>query len=149
MQTEVKPRRNQLGAGGWFWAGNYKLERYLFILHRVTGLGLLLFALFHLFETTVFRIQGQPVWEMTMKFLANPIFEVGLILVALAFTIHALNGARLIIQELGYLLGKPKRPVYPFSDAIRRKRGITMVFMAAIFILIMVFIINLFMGGAG
>jgi succinate dehydrogenase / fumarate reductase, cytochrome b subunit len=149
MQTEVKPRPNQLGAGGWFWAGNYKLERYLFILHRVTGLGLLLFALFHLFETTVFRIQGQPVWEMTMKFLANPVFEVGLILVALAFAIHALNGARLIIQELGYLLGKPKRPVYPFSDAIRRKRGITMIFMAVIFILIVVFIINLFMGGAG
>jgi succinate dehydrogenase / fumarate reductase, cytochrome b subunit len=149
MQAEVKPRPNQLGAGGWFWAGNYKLERYLFILHRVTGLGLLLFALFHLFETTVMRSQGQSVWEMTMQFLANPIFEVGLVLVALAFAIHAFNGARLIIQELGYLLGKPKRPVYPFSDAIRRKRGITMIFMAMIFILIVVFIINLFMGGAG
>jgi succinate dehydrogenase / fumarate reductase, cytochrome b subunit len=149
MQTEVRPRPNQLGIGGWFWGGNYKIERYLYILHRITGLGLLLFALFHLFETTVFRIQGQSVWEMTMKFLDNPLFEVGLILVSFAFAIHALNGARLIIQELGFLLGKPKRPVYPFSDAIRRKRGFTMIIMVLIFVLIVAFFVNRFIGGAG
>ena len=149
MQNEVKPRPNQLGIGGWFWGGNYKLERYLYILHRVTWLGLLLFAMFHLFETTVMRIQGQSVWEITMKFLANPIFEIGLILVGFAFVIHALNGARLIIQELGFWLGKPERPIYPYSDAIRRKRGITMIFMAVIFILIVIFFLNRFVGGAG
>jgi succinate dehydrogenase / fumarate reductase, cytochrome b subunit len=149
MQSAVKPRPNQLGAGGWFWAGNYKLERYLYILHRVTGLGLLLFAFFHLIETTFFRIQGQSIWEMTMQLLHNPIFEAGLILVALAFAIHALNGARLMIQELGFLLGKPQRPVYPFSDAVRRKRIITMIFMALIFILIVAFIVNFLMEGAG
>jgi len=148
MQNEVRPRPNQLGIGGWFWGGNYKLERYLYILHRVTGLGLLLFAMFHLFETTVMRIQDKSVWEMTMRFLANPIFEIGLILVALAFVIHMLNGARLIIQELGFLMGKPERPVYPYSDAIRRKRGITMVFIAVIIVLIIVFLLNRVIGGA-
>ncbi len=149
MQTEVKPRPNQLGAGGWFWAGNYKLERYLYILHRITGLGMLLFVAAHLFETTVFRIQGESVWAMTMRFLENPLFEVGLILVSFAFVIHALNGARLIIQELGYMLGKPKRPVYPYSDALRRKRGITMIFMAVMIVLIAVFFLNRVIGGAG
>jgi len=149
MQTEIKPRPNQLGVGGWFWAGNYKLERYLYILHRVTGLGILLFFAFHLFETTVFRIQGESVWEMTMRFLGNPAFEVGLILVSFAFAIHALNGLRLIIQELGYWLGKPIRPVYPFSDAIRRKRGRSMIFMAVMVIVIVVFFVNRVMGGAG
>jgi succinate dehydrogenase / fumarate reductase cytochrome b subunit len=148
MQTEVKPRPNQLGIGGWFWGGNYKIERYLYILHRVTGVGLILFAMFHLFETTVMRNQGESVWEMTMRFLENPIFEIGLILVGFAFVIHMLNGARLIIQELGYLLGRPKRPVYPYSDAIRRKRGITMIFMAVIIVLMVVFVLNRFIGGA-
>ncbi len=148
MQTEVKPRPNQLGIVGWFWGGNYKIERYLYILHRVTGVGLILFAMFHLFETTVMRNQGESVWEMTMRFLANPIFEIGLILVGFAFVIHMLNGARLIIQELGYLLGRPKRPVYPYSDAIRRKRGITMIFMAVIIVLMVVFVLNRFIGGA-
>jgi succinate dehydrogenase / fumarate reductase, cytochrome b subunit len=148
MQTEVKPRPNQLGIGGWFWGGNYKIERYLYILHRVTGVGLILFAMFHLFETTVMRNQGESVWEMTMRFLANPIFEIGLILVGFAFVIHMLNGARLIVQELGYLLGRPQRPVYPYSDAIRRKRGTTMIFMAVIIVLMVVFVLNRFIGGA-
>jgi succinate dehydrogenase / fumarate reductase cytochrome b subunit len=148
MQNGVKPRPNQLGIGGWFWGGNYKLERYLYILHRVTGVGLILFAMFHLFETTVMRSQGESVWEATMRFLANPIFEIGLILVAFAFVIHMLNGARLIIQELGFLLGRPERPVYPYSDAIRRKRLFTMIIMAVIVILLIVFIINILMGGA-
>jgi succinate dehydrogenase / fumarate reductase cytochrome b subunit len=149
MQNEVKPRPNQLGIGGWFWGGNYKLERYLYILHRVTGVGLILFAIFHLFETTVMRSQGESVWEATMRFLANPIFEIGLILVGFAFVIHMLNGARLIIQELGFLLGKPLRPVYPYSDAIRRKRVFTMIIMAVIIILLIVFVINILIGGAG
>jgi len=149
MQTGIKPLPNQLGVGGWFWAGNYKMERYFYILHRVTGIGLLLFAFFHLFETTVFRTQGQSVWEMTMRFLDNPLFEAGLILVSLAFAIHSLNGLRLIIQELGFLIGKPQRPVYPFSDAMRRKRGVTMIFMVLIFLLMAVFIVNLLIGGAG
>ena len=148
MQNEVKPRPNQLGIGGWIWGGNYKLERYLYILHRVTGVGLILFAMFHLFETTVMRMQGESVWETTMRFLANPVFEIGLILVGFAFVIHMLNGARLIIQELGFLLGKPERPVYPYSDAIRRKRGFTMIFMGLIVVLLVAFIINFFMGGA-
>lgn len=148
MQNEVKPRPNQLGIGGWIWGGNYKLERYLYILHRVTGVGLILFAMFHLFETTVERMQGKEVWEMTMDFLANPIFEIGLILVGFAFVIHMVNGARLMIQELGFLLGKPERPVYPYSDAFRRKRVFTMIFMVLIVVLLVVFIINFLMGGA-
>ena len=56
------PRQNYLGIGGWIWGGNYKLERYLYLLHRITGLGLLLFGLFHLTATTIFRVQGQAVW---------------------------------------------------------------------------------------
>jgi succinate dehydrogenase / fumarate reductase, cytochrome b subunit len=148
MQNEIKPRPNQLGAGGWFWAGNYKLERYLYILHRITGLGMALFLLFHLIETTFFRMQGESMWEATMRLLHNPLFEIGLVLVSFAFVIHALNGIRLLIQELGFMLGKPKRPVYPFSDAPRRKRGFTMVFIALIIVLLIVFFLNRFIGGA-
>jgi succinate dehydrogenase / fumarate reductase cytochrome b subunit len=113
MQAEVKHRSNLLGAGGWFWGGNYKLERYMYILHRVTGLGIILFAFFHLIETTFFRVQGQSVWEMTVGFLKNPVFEVGLILVSFAFVIHALNGLRLILMEFGMAWGT-QTTVYPY-----------------------------------
>jgi succinate dehydrogenase/fumarate reductase cytochrome b subunit len=50
---------------------------------------------------------------------------VGEYLVMAAFTFHALNGGRLILQHLGYTLGKPKPPVYPYVDSMRRRRPIT------------------------
>ena len=144
---QIQPRRNYLGAGGWVWGGNYKLERYLYLLHRITGLGILLFGVIHLIETTLFRIQGQDVWEATMALLRKPGFEVGLYLVAVAFVFHALNGLRLILQELGFALGKPARPIYPYQDALRKKRSGTMVMIAVIVILALVVLFDFVVGG--
>ena len=140
---QIQPRKNYLGASGWVWAGNYKLERYLYILHRVTGLGMLLFVLFHMLETTFFRIQGQGIWEATMALLANPVFEVGIFLVAAAFVYHALNGLRLILQEFGFALGKPSPPIYPYKDTLRRKRPLVVVMLAIIIIFALVFLFDL------
>jgi len=139
---QIQPRQNYLGAGGWVWAGNYKLERYLYLLHRITGLGMLLFVIFHLIETTFFRIQGQGVWEATMALLHQPWFEVGIYLVAVAFVYHALNGLRLILQELGFALGKPTPPIYPYKDTLRKKRPWTMAMLAVIVILALVFLFD-------
>jgi len=139
---QIQPRQNYLGVSGWVWAGNYKLERYLYLLHRITGLGMLLFVIFHLIETTFFRIQGQGVWEATMALLQQPWFEVGIYLVAVAFVYHALNGLRLILQELGFLLGKPTPPIYPYKDALRKKRPWTLAMVAVIGILALVFLFD-------
>ena len=144
---QVQRRQNYLGVGGWVWAGNYKLERYLYILHRVTGLGMILFGIFHLIETTFFRIQGQNVWEATMAFLEKPWFEAGLYLVALAFVFHALNGLRLILQEFGFTLGKPTRPIFPFTDALRRRRLITAAIIGIIAVLALVFLLDFIIVG--
>jgi len=143
----IQPRQNYLGAGGWFWAGNYKLERYLYILHRITGLGILLFLSLHLIMTTVFRIQGQSVWEATMSILHNPWFKIGEYLVAVAFVYHALNGLRLIIQELGFGMGRPTPPIYPYKDSLRKKRPWTIAMVAIIVILALVFFYDFIAGG--
>jgi len=144
---QIEPRRNYLGVGGWVWAGNYKLERYLYILHRVTGLGILLFLLLHLIMTTVFRIQGQDIWEATMKILHNPLFKIGEYLVVVAFIYHALNGLRLILQELGFLMGRPTPPIYPYKDSLRKKRPWAMAMIAIIVILALVFFYDFVVGG--
>ena len=143
----IQPRQNYLGATGWLWAGNYRLERYLYILHRITGLGILLFLLLHLIMTTVFRIQGQDIWEATMKILHNPWFKIGEYLVAVAFVYHGLNGLRLIIQELGFALGRPTPPIYPYRDSLRKKRPWTMAIIAIIVILALVFFYDFIAGG--
>jgi succinate dehydrogenase / fumarate reductase cytochrome b subunit len=144
---QIQPRRNYLGVSGWVWAGNYKLERYLYILHRITGLGILLFLLLHLIMTTVFRIQGQGIWEATMKILHNPLFKIGEYLVVVAFIYHALNGLRLILQELGFLMGRPIPPVYPYKDSLRKKRPWAMAMIAIIVILALVFFYDFIQGG--
>ena len=144
---QIRPRQNYLGVGGWVWAGNYKLERYLYILHRVTGLGILLFLLVHLIVTTFFRIQGQEVWEKAMTVLNNPLFKTGEFLVAVAFVYHALNGLRLLLQELGLLMAKPIPPIYPYSDSLRKKRPWTMAIIGIIIILCLVFFYDFIVGG--
>ena len=134
-------KENYLGWRGWVWAGRYKLERYLYLLHRITGLGLVLYFMLHLCVMTIFRIQGQDIYEALMRLFANPVFKTGEYLVFAAFILHGLNGIRLILQELGFMLGKPKPPVYPYKDSLRRKRPITiaMIFLVLIFAAVVLF----------
>jgi len=144
---QIRPRQNYLGAGGWVWAGKYKLERYLYLLHRITGLGILLFLLIHLCITTIFRIQGQDVWEATMAILRNPWFKIGEYLVVIAFIYHGLNGLRLVLQELGFALGRPAPPIYPYKDSLRKKRPWTITMLAVIAILAAVVLFDFIVGG--
>ncbi len=144
---QIQPRQNYLGAGGWVWAGKYKLERYLYLLHRITGLGILLFLLIHLSITTIFRIQGQDVWEATIALLRNPWFRFGEYLVVIAFIYHGLNGLRLILQELGFALGRPTPPIYPYKDSLRKKRPWTITMLAVIVILAAVVLFDFIVGG--
>ncbi len=145
--AEIRHRKNSLGITGWAWAGKYKLERYLYLLHRLTGLGLMLFAMMHLTATTVFRIQGQEIWTATMDLLHNLWFKVGEFLVVTAFVFHALNGLRLVLQELGFALGKPVPPIYPYQDAIRKKRPLTIAMIVLIILLVIVFFYDFNVGG--
>ena len=145
--VQKEGRQNFVGVGGWVWAGKFKVERYLYFLHRITGLGLILFIIFHLLVTTVFRVQGQDVWETAMSYLNNPVMKVGEYLVVVAFVFHTLNGFRLIFQELGFTLGKPVPPVYPFKDSLRKKRGMAIGFSLAIVILSLLFLYNFIAGG--
>jgi len=125
---------NRLGIKGWIWGGNYTLERYLYTLHRVTGLGLLFYIAIHL-AMNGFRLGGVESWTDIMNIFGHPGFQVGEYLVATAFVIHALNGARLILQHLGYTLGKPRTPVYPYVDSLRRRRPIVWVMLAVIVVM--------------
>lgn len=144
----LKPRKeNYLGLISWIWGGNYKVERYLYTLHRITGLGILLFFLVHLCVTTFFRIQGQNVWEAAMKLLHNPWFKIGEYLVVLAFSYHALNGLRLIIQELGFGMGRPIPPVYPYRDSLRKNRGWTIALIGVAALIALLFLYDFVAGG--
>jgi len=123
------PLQNRLGIVGWAWAGRYKIERYLYTLHRITGLGLAAYIAIHMIANG-FRLGGQGSWEDIMSIFGSSGFKVGEYLVMAAFIIHALNGGRLMLQHLGITLGKPKPPVYPYVDSLRRKRYLIWVMLA-------------------
>jgi succinate dehydrogenase / fumarate reductase cytochrome b subunit len=105
----TKGRPNRLGVAGWLGGGRWGFERYLYTLHRVTGLGLLAYFLMHIGVTT-FRAFGPESWEFAMGTVSGPVFKVGEYLVFLAFAFHAVNGVQLGLIELGFGIGKPIEP---------------------------------------
>ncbi len=140
---QTGPRQNLLGPSGWIWAGKYKLERYLYVLHRITGLGLLLLWLIFLVTIAVFQIQGRDVWETTLALVHSRWFG----LVVIVFVYHGLNGLRLSLQELGFALGRPGPPSYPHRDSLRKKRLLTIVMLAMIVLLALLFLFIFFIAG--
>jgi succinate dehydrogenase / fumarate reductase cytochrome b subunit len=119
LQTKGHP--NRLGVAGWVGGGRWGFERYVYTLHRVTGLGILAYFLLHIVVTS-FRAFGQGSWERAMARVSGPVFEIGEYLVFAASAFHALNGIRLVLVELGFAVGKPIEPVYPYRTSVDVQR---------------------------
>jgi len=120
---------NRLGVKGWMYAGRYTFERYLYLGHRLSGLGLLAYMILHIIETAN-RIRGEEAWAGLMALFASPPFRVIEYLLFAMAVFHMMNGVRLMITELGFFLGKPKEPVYPYSSSVIRHRPLTFIIMA-------------------
>ncbi len=118
---QPRGRPNRLGVVGWAAGGRWGLERYLYTLHRLTGLALLAYFLLHIGVTTA-RAFGPEVWERTMRAVSGPLFKIGEYLVFLAFAFHAANGIRLLLVELGVGIGRPIEPVYPYRTSLDVQR---------------------------
>ncbi|NWG01119.1 MAG: succinate dehydrogenase, cytochrome b556 subunit [Thermoanaerobaculaceae bacterium] len=118
---ESKGRPNRLGLWGWLGGGRWGLERYLYTLHRLTGLGLLAYFLLHIVVTSSRAISPER-WKAAMDSVTGPLFTVGEFLVFVAFAFHAANGIRLVLVELGWAVGKPIEPVYPYRTSVNFQR---------------------------
>jgi succinate dehydrogenase / fumarate reductase, cytochrome b subunit len=128
MESEKKFLKNKLGIWGWLGGGRYGLERYAYTLHRVTGLGLLAYFIMHIFVTGT-RLGGPAAWQQAMHNFEKPFYKFGEFLVFACFAFHALNGIRLGLAELGLVLGKPARPLFPYQSSIVRQRPLFIVVM--------------------
>lgn len=128
MKSTQNHHKNNLGLLGWLGGGRYGAERYAYTLHRLTGIGLLFYFLMHIIVTSS-RILGPEAWDSAMHSFETPLFKFGEFLVFLAFAFHGINGIRLGLTELGYMMGKPARPVYPYKTAVTRQRPFFIVIM--------------------
>jgi succinate dehydrogenase / fumarate reductase cytochrome b subunit len=121
LKTQGYP--NRLGIRGWVGGGRWGLERYLYTLHRVTGLGLLAYFLMHIFVTAA-RALGEGTWARAMGAVSGNFFKSGEYLVFAAFAFHAVNGIRLVLLELGFGVGRPIEPIYPYRTSVDNQRAL-------------------------
>jgi len=124
LETRAHP--NRLGIWGWLGGGRWGAERYLYTLHRLTGLGLVTYFLLHILVTSS-RALGQEAWQQAMTAVTGPLFKVGEFLVFLAFAFHAANGIRLGLIELGFGVGGPIEPVYPYRTSLDVQRPLAVI----------------------
>ncbi len=115
-----KTHPNFKGVPGWVWAGRYGIERQLYILQRMTGLGVLLYLLMHLIVTG--QKLDQSSWEFVMGQVNQGLLPIGEFLVFAGAVFHALNGIRLALVHFGFLMRQPGRPIYPFTVAALGQR---------------------------
>lgn len=132
--TVLDRRSNRLGVWGWLGGGRWGMERYAYILHRITGLAILLYLLLHIVVTS-FRVEGIYLWTGN-GFLHSPVFEMGEYLVFAAFAYHACNGLRLVLVELGVAVGKPTEPVFPYKTSLNVQRPLLIGMMLLALILV-------------
>ena len=126
--AEYKRYPNRLGVGGWAVRGRWGVDRYLYTLHRLTGIGLLFYFVLHIIVTSA-RTFGQDTWERAMSTVGHPLLHFGEFFVFLAFAFHAANGLRLVLVELGFAVGKPEEPEYPYRTSLNTQRPLMIVMM--------------------
>lgn len=84
--------------GMWAW-----------ILHRVTGIGLVLYLLLHATLISVSLISGAQSFNSTLTMLmTNPVLHYMELLLVGAVIYHGLNGVRLLLFDLGVGFSKQK-----------------------------------------
>ena len=73
--------------------------QYAFLLHRLTGLGTLLFLIIHILDTsTVYFFPS--LYEHAIELYRNPIFMMGEIALVFSVIYHGVNGLRIAITDL-------------------------------------------------
>ena len=75
------------GIGQWSW-----------ILHRLTGVGVLLFLFFHILDTALILL-GPELYNKIIQVYRMPLFGLSEILLFGAVLYHSLNGIRIIVID--------------------------------------------------
>lgn len=85
-------------------------------LQRVTGIGLLVYLFLHV--RTINKLsEGPAAFDEALAFFRNPLFKLGEIALLGAVIVHALNGVRITLLDLGAARGKQRQLFWGLSVA--------------------------------
>jgi len=111
---------NTRGVLGWLNPRGLNAERWAYVLQRVTGVGILLYVLGHIGDTSFFvggpfgAGPSQGSWAADLSITENLVGHLILATTVLIVVFHGLNGIRLILAEYGVIFEKPSRIEYPY-----------------------------------
>lgn len=112
---------NREGIGGMANPGRYGIERVAYWLMRLSGLGLLVYFIAHIYETSSI-LRGEVGWNELMAMTDTPEFHIVLIIVIGMCVFHTVNGIRVMLGHGGVGVGRPTRPDYPYEPASQNVR---------------------------
>jgi len=134
--------RNMRGVlGGWARVSHANFERWLYLMHRLTGLVVGLYLIAHLAETSdvvpAYLSGDEGIWNNLMQSLYTPEAHAGLLIIAAFAVYHGLNGVRLFLAASGVGVGRPIRPEWPYAPVSLRsfQRSLGWLFIAVTLIL--------------
>ncbi len=84
------------------------LNMYAWVLHRLTGLGVLAFLMVHIVET-FFLVLGPEAYNKAIALYQTPFFKVGELALTFAVLYHAVNGVRVTVQDFWPQLWRHER----------------------------------------
>jgi succinate dehydrogenase / fumarate reductase cytochrome b subunit len=103
------------GIKGMANPGRYGIERVAYWLMRITGLGLLVYFIGHIYETSSL-LDGKAAWNSMLELTQTTEGHIFLALVIGMCVFHTGNGIRLMIAEAGFGFGA-RRPDYPYTPS--------------------------------
>jgi len=109
-----KQNENKEGIKGWVNPTRYGIERVAWWLMRLTGLGLLVYFIIHIFETSTI-LGGKAAWQEMLELTQTTEGHIILALVIGMSVFHTVNGIRVMLGHGGIGVGKPGRPDYPYK----------------------------------
>jgi len=122
----AKVDENKEGVKGMANPTRYGIERFAYLLMRLTGLGLLAYFVAHIYETSNI-LRGKVGWEEFLQITQTPEGHIILAIVIGMSVFHTVNGVRVMLGHGGIGVGKPTRPDYPYipqSQNVRHKIAI-------------------------
>jgi len=114
-------RQNKEGIKGWLNPTRYGIERFAYWLMRLTGLGLLVYFVAHIFETSTI-LDGKEAWDKMLEMTQTTEGHIILALVIGMSVFHTINGIRVMLGHGGVGVGKPGRPDYPYTAKSLNKK---------------------------
>jgi succinate dehydrogenase subunit C (EC 1.3.5.1) len=111
------------GRGVLEWFRRLNLERIYFVIHRLTGIYLVLYIF-----PRPYLVLLSGSWEEALRLDMTPIGKMLAIVFIFSILFHGINGLRIALIELGLISGRPLRhPIKPIPTLRTNKFHLTLI----------------------